>query len=267
MGELQDRFSRRVIERAINNGALRRLRRGWWAIRDADSDVVTAVSSGGVLSCASALRKYGVWVMPTDRVHIRGNSATSRTHRTWCRQHGRQPAADHAIDDLETALLHAARCLSTEEFVVVVDSVLNRGIMTESQVTALFIGLPRQVHRHLELCDGRAESGTETAVRLRLTAQNRTITPQWRIPEVGRVDMLIGHSLVIEVDGYAYHADPSAYENDRLRDLQAKEIGYEVIRLSYRQVIHGWHVVGPLLANIMARGDHLRRLPVRATDT
>jgi very-short-patch-repair endonuclease len=42
--------------------------------------------------------------------------------------------------------------------------------------------------------------------------------------------------LVVETDGYRYHRGRAAFEDDRVRDLRLRELGYDVIRLSYRQV-------------------------------
>ncbi|WOC11576.1 type IV toxin-antitoxin system AbiEi family antitoxin domain-containing protein [Gordonia sp. MP11Mi] len=262
-GQLIDRgLPRRDFERAVADGDLVRLRHGWYATQGAMPEVVRAVKAGGVLSCASALRLHGVWVLPTDRLHVRGNAATARAHPTWCRRYGRQSPEVAAVDDLPTALLHAVRCLSREGFAVVCESVLNKGLMTPSALETLFGGSPAAM-RALTMCDGRAESGTETMVRLRLRTCGATITPQAQIPEVGRVDLLIGASMIIEVDGFAYHADPEAFENDRLRDLHARAVGYDPIRLTYRQVVYQWDVVGPLLAELISRGDHLRPLGSR----
>jgi very-short-patch-repair endonuclease len=43
--------------------------------------------------------------------------------------------------------------------------------------------------------------------------------------------------LIVETDGYRYHRGRSAFEADRDRDLRLRALGYEVIRLSYRQVV------------------------------
>lgn len=43
--------------------------------------------------------------------------------------------------------------------------------------------------------------------------------------------------LIVETDGYRYHRGRAAFENDRERDLQLHALGYDVVRLSYRQVI------------------------------
>lgn len=43
--------------------------------------------------------------------------------------------------------------------------------------------------------------------------------------------------LVVETDGYRYHRGWHAFEDDRTRDLRLRILGYEVIRLSFRQVV------------------------------
>jgi very-short-patch-repair endonuclease len=42
--------------------------------------------------------------------------------------------------------------------------------------------------------------------------------------------------VVVETDGYRAHRGHQAFEDDRDRDLRLRALGYEVVRLSYRQV-------------------------------
>jgi len=42
--------------------------------------------------------------------------------------------------------------------------------------------------------------------------------------------------LVVETDGYLYHRGKAAFQDDRSRDLELRRLGFEVIRLSERQV-------------------------------
>ncbi|MGB6245123.1 endonuclease domain-containing protein [Gordonia sp. (in: high G+C Gram-positive bacteria)] len=260
-GKLLESMSRADLDGAIADGRFRQIRHGWLATPSADPDVVRAVSVGGVLTCASALRRHGAWVVPTTKLHVRGSTSSVRNHPAWCRQHGRPPTVTDAVDDLPTALRHAARCLPTEEFVVICDSLLNRGLLTPSALDAELGGAPRSVQQALTLVDGRSESGTETLVRLRMRAPHLNIRTQVAIPEVGRVDLMIGSSMIIEVDGYEYHADPHQFERDRLRDLQARALGYDPVRLTYRQVIYQWDRVVPLLGELLRRDLH-RRPPI-----
>jgi very-short-patch-repair endonuclease len=42
--------------------------------------------------------------------------------------------------------------------------------------------------------------------------------------------------LVVELDGYQGHAGRAAFEADRARDVELRALGYEVLRLTWRQV-------------------------------
>lgn len=59
----------------------------------------------------------------------------------------------------------------------------------------------------------------------------------------------VEQKLIVETDGYKYHSGRAAFEDDRARDLKLRALGYEVLRLSYRQVIdESAHVAAVLLA-------------------
>ena len=45
--------------------------------------------------------------------------------------------------------------------------------------------------------------------------------------------------LIVETDGYRYHRGRVAFEDDRTRDLKLRALGYDVIRLTHRQVVSG----------------------------
>jgi very-short-patch-repair endonuclease len=80
------------------------------------------------------------------------------------------------------------------------------------------------------------------------------------MPEVNvRIDSLIvdfvwrRRRLIVETDGYKYHSGREAFEDDRDRDLRLKALGFEVVRLSYRQVVKEPTRVAELLAAILSR--------------
>ena len=43
--------------------------------------------------------------------------------------------------------------------------------------------------------------------------------------------------LIVETDGYRYHRGRAAFEDDHARDLRLRALGYDVVRLTYRQVM------------------------------
>lgn len=45
--------------------------------------------------------------------------------------------------------------------------------------------------------------------------------------------------LIVETDGYRYHRGRAAFEDDRARDLRLKLLGYDVLRLTERQLAAG----------------------------
>jgi very-short-patch-repair endonuclease len=73
---------------------------------------------------------------------------------------------------------------------------------------------------------------------LRLCERHRIPTPEVNV----RVDSFLvdflwrDRRLIVETDGYRYHRGRAAFEGDRERDLQLKSLGYEVMRLTYRQL-------------------------------
>lgn len=42
--------------------------------------------------------------------------------------------------------------------------------------------------------------------------------------------------LIVETDGYRYHRGRVAFEDDRARDLELRRAGFDVLRLTYRQI-------------------------------
>jgi very-short-patch-repair endonuclease len=63
-------------------------------------------------------------------------------------------------------------------------------------------------------------------------------------PDVNvRIDSLLvdfvwpNERLIVETDGYRYHRGRTAFEEDRSRDLRLRTLGYNVIRLTHRQVV------------------------------
>jgi very-short-patch-repair endonuclease len=90
---------------------------------------------------------------------------------------------------------------------------------------------------------------------LQLCRNHRLPTPEVNV----RVDSLLvdflwpDRRLIVETDGYRYHRGRAAFEQDRNRDLKLKSRGYEVIRLSYRQVTEKPEHVAAALRGLLSR--------------
>lgn len=93
----------------------------------------------------------------------------------------------------------------------------------------------------LPLGDGIAPDGTRSELEARfLTLLHRHRIPQ---PEVNvHVDRFVvdfhwrAERLIVELDGWRAHRSRSAFEADRARDTRLKMLGFEVLRLTWRQI-------------------------------
>ncbi len=100
--------------------------------------------------------------------------------------------------------------------------------------------------------------GTETIVRLLLRGRRVRHRTQVSIDGVGRVDVLVGDRLVIEIDGAGFHTGPE-FERDRRRDFElVMRGGYLVLRLSYDLVMREWTSVQAGILELLARGGEHR---------
>lgn len=246
--------SPKALGRLVRTGAVERLRRGWYATPDVTPDIRRAVRVGGIVTCVSGLAARGVWTMPQVELHVLVAGGTEVRRREGICLHWTHDRVDLAqcVDDVESALRIAVGCLDLRAAVVVVDSVLNRGLLTVATVERLLGGSPRG-RRVLALADGSAESGIETVARLGLRRLRVRVRSQVVIPGVARVDLLIGDRLVLELDGRRWHAD---FEADRARDRLLVALGYLVIRASYRQVMDEWDVIAGQIATLVRRREH-----------
>jgi very-short-patch-repair endonuclease len=65
--------------------------------------------------------------------------------------------------------------------------------------------------------------------------------------------------LVVELDGYAFHGDRSAFERDRLRDAELQLAGYRVLRVTYRRLRAEPVEVAEAVRSLLSRRPPLAR--------
>jgi very-short-patch-repair endonuclease len=75
------------------------------------------------------------------------------------------------------------------------------------------------------------------------------------------------HALVVEVDGYAFHATRAAFERDRRRDAALKAHGIDTIRVSWTQIAGEPAALVALLARATASAAAARRAARRSGGT
>ena len=262
--------SQKDLERACLAGGVHRIRSGWYCLPHDESDTVRALRVGGRVTCVSRLAPLQVWLVPDGRLHVAVNgtrallrSPADRAHplASWGGQpsvvtHWRGPVNNptdprELIDDAATCL---AGCLPRDAAVVAFDSLLNLQLLTTDRLAWALAG----VHREwmLGLVNAGCASGLETLARLHLRGHNLRVRSQVQIAGVGRVDLVVGDRLVLELDSRAHHTDQDAYERDRARDLELVRRGYLVVRVTYLQVMTRWASVERAILEITRRGEH-----------
>lgn len=235
-------LSERRIRTIVDSGQLLRVRRGQYVSASAPTCIVEATRLGGRLDCVSLLREAGVFVAASAPLHIQITTGASRlpTRPSHVIAHWRDTAAERfsPIAPLVEALAQACRCQDPRSAIATLDSAWHLGLIDEADLGDVFARLPRRYRALQGLLDRRAESGTETLMRLILRSLGCDIRVQQRIPGVGRVDFVVDGWLIIECDSEAHHAGWDAAKRDRRRDMAAAALGYTTIRPLAEDILH-----------------------------
>ncbi|MHB1009402.1 MAG: endonuclease domain-containing protein [Propionibacteriaceae bacterium] len=256
-------WTRHAIREAIARGSLRRLSRGWYDAGGCSGDELAAAARGGRIGCLTALRDHGVWVPPTTHPHL----ITPRWQRAGVTgihhplPRGRLWEREAIRYDVVECLSQVLRHHDVETSLIVLESACHLRLVSEATVSELIAERPKPVTEQLARFDARSESGTETRVRLFLARLGYRVRPQVRILGVGRVDLLVGESLIVECDSHAHHTGEAHYRGDRSRDLHAAALGYRVVRLTWEQVFLTWTDTQALLLQHL-RTRRYRRPPL-----
>jgi very-short-patch-repair endonuclease len=161
------------------------------------------------------------------------------------------------------ALRCAAHCCTAEEFIAVLDNVVHLGLGGGDDLADLLVREPAHIRGLLRRC-ARAESGIESLTRVRLVALGYRVRSQVVVPGVGRIDLLVGECLALEVDGRESHATPTGHNSDRRRDRRLLALGYTPMRLTWESVMLNWDEVVQEITAALRLGVH-RRGPGRAS--
>ncbi|WP_460486752.1 endonuclease domain-containing protein [Epidermidibacterium keratini] len=263
-------LDRSTLRALVRTGQARQVIHGWYANADADMRAITAVRAGGALTCLDALELHGIWVPHGERAvrHVRPGSGARQPRLSisgvrYCEPVGCRPPTARAVDSPIVAMLSATECCSAEEFVAICDSMLHQGFVERDELDQLLSAYPARIRSLVNWCDGRAESGTESLVRFRLARAGVKLRPQVTVVGIGKVDLLIGRRLIIEVDSREYHGGQEPYQRDRRRDRRSAGRSYIVVRLTYADVMFHWDEALEDIMQIIRRREHLRPLPAR----
>ncbi len=242
-----------MLRSAVLGSRIIRVRQGWYGLPQAEEASTQAARVGGRLTCVSAARHHDLWVTETSVLHVRVDARharlRSRSDKTkrlssidGVRVHWREPGAagTRFVVSTRDCLRDMVFCQSPERVVAAADSAIRKGYLTRAQWRRDIAELPRRLRRILQRIDPRSESILESIVRFRLEMLGYAPRLQIRVSGVGRVDLMLGSRLVIELDGWEFHKTREAFEEDRKRDALLAARGYLVLRFTYRQVTRRW---------------------------
>lgn len=246
--------SPRSIAAAVHAGVVIRARRGVYCPANTPRHVVRALRVGGLAACTTAAESYGLWVpeqritevwlprrasrlrAPENRRVPLAGADRSRLRTHWHPLHDPRAADSWRVGAFD-AVAQCVGCLPRDLAIAVLDSALQTGAIGAHELAALEAVVPASRRGWVHLSDGRAGSGTESLVRLALHDAGLRVTPQVRVVGVGKVDLLVGTRVVVEVDSEQWHSTPEQRAEDYRRDLELSRLGYVVVRVRYDQAV------------------------------
>lgn len=240
------------LTRAVRGGSLRRIAPGWYAEESAAPKVTRSLSSGHRLTCISATRMHGIWTPYGDsatdhdeenphKLHVYCDRSIKVPPRGMAARHahtGRWPDSD-PVASLPLALEHAIRCQSGETAAVLLESAIERRLLTPAKVQLLVDNAPSSVRSRIGTLSSASDSGSETRVARWLRSRGFRVEQQPFVAGVGYLDAYVA-GLFLEIDGRESHEDPETFTRDRARDLTTSSHGLQVLRISYDQVWRSW---------------------------
>lgn len=222
------------------------------------------VARGARIGCLTAADLRGLWVPPTTGLHCFAPWGVDVRHLRDATLHRLSqfwwPEPD-VVATLRECLRQVIAFHDPLTALIVIESALEHRLIGLPDVPELSADAPRRTRQFLSRARCDAQSGTETKVRSFLESRNVTVQSQVVIDGVGRVDLLVGKCLVIELDSTAHHTGVTNYASDRRRDLVLQTNGYRVLRLTYEQVFFDWERTRDMLMSVIRRREH-RSSPV-----
>jgi len=230
---------------------------------------VYACGTGAVLSHRSAAWLWGLAPRPRGPVEVTVPGRDGRRPGVRVHRARRLEPADRTTRESipvtapARTLLDLAEVASARELERAMDGAESRRLVRRRALEELMARTPgRRGARALAALLAR-EGGptlTRSEAEERMLALVRTARlPRPRVnARLGRheVDLLWkAQRLVVEVDGYAFHSSPAAFERDRLRDAELNAAGWGVMRITWRQLTGEPEAVVARLAAALARGS------------
>lgn len=230
-------LSRRTIDAAFRS--FPKPRRGVIASPNLPAQAMEALRLGGVLTCASAAEQNGLWLLNRpSKLHLlttNGRRLSPSKYRIV--RHRGTPASllSASIDDV---CFHAATCLPPLDAAIIIESTVISGKVSLQTLATRLDARGGRARKVMALVRGIADSPVEVVVREGLLRRRIAFQEQVTVREVGRVDFLIEGWLIVEVDGWAWHGNRDAWQNDARRAQSAAIRGIQTLRFTASDVLY-----------------------------
>jgi very-short-patch-repair endonuclease len=261
-------MSRRELARRTSRGELRQLTPHLYTdVAEPQPDEplrAAAVALDGAVSHTSAALLWGLELAATPgqptvtvgRDRSRARLLDVRVHRADLEEQDVRWRDGVRVTTVLRTVLDLCRSLPLAEAVAAVDSALRRRLLTVAQLRAALLALPAGrgrglVARAIALVDPRSGSVLESLVRVLLhvhgvrAPRTQVVVRSRTGARIGRVDFAWPDvRLVVEADGFAFHADRRGFRDDRRRGNAMVLAGWRVLRFTWEDVAqHPEHVV------------------------
>jgi hypothetical protein len=268
--QLQQVFTRRTLERAVNEGLVIRVERGRYAVPQLDDARHHAHRLGGVLALTSAALEWGwpvkaVPARPWVAVDPSRNISPGRREGaqvTW----RRLAPADLAVGPHTAAIRTVLDCaaeLPFDESLAVADSALRSGLVSRAELEAAAQEHPRRgrarVRRVVDLASPLAANPFESVLRAAAVEAAPTIAwvPQLVLPVAGRQlhpDVACSDlRIALEADSFEFHGERRALVADCWRYDELTVAGWLVLRFAWEQVMFEYDWVVRMIAGAVAQ--------------
>lgn len=230
-------FSRGHIERAVMSGTVQRPSPGTYALADAPAELLFAAEQGVSLTCISAARVLGWWVLTDpERIHVAADRSIGLPGAVV---HRGPRTAKRLIAPPPQIVSAAFRCLPPLSALVVAECAVSRRLVGIRALEQQFSG-PKDWRIRQLLAGMRpgTASPLEVCARFHLRAAGLSVETEVQIPGVGRVDVVVEGRLLVEIDGYEFHSGREDYRRDRARWNAATAAGWKTLRITAEMVLH-----------------------------
>ncbi|WP_127818556.1 endonuclease domain-containing protein [Microbacterium sp. CPCC 204701] len=251
-----------LVRTLVREGHAEYIRRVWLALPSAPDDLRVAAFAGGRVTCTSLARRRGWW-MPEAvgsalHLHLLPGSGATRLAGGWKGvTHWTKPLVPpiRSLEGtIEDALLHIAVCLDPDTALVLWESAARTERLAPEALRAI-AWTSRSARELAERVTGLSDSGLETLVVMPLRRWGLRVRQQVKL--AGRfVDVVVGDRLVVQVDGYEFHASSAQRTKDIAHDAELRLRGYTVLRFSYAQIVHDWPYVERTIRSALGAGLH-----------